>query len=154
MARRPVPAEQPEQHVGHATDAPSTEWDARLEVIIVIALGLTAVVTALSVYLNEHQEHDANRDFHQAVTSLVAAVDVGIRTPEGRVLEHRSERLSLTADDHLDKASVYTIAEVVLATSLFLIGIAGISRRWRIKVASLCTAGGIFITALVVLATA
>jgi hypothetical protein len=72
-------------------------------------------VTAGSVYLNEHQEHKANLDFHQA------------------------------AD--------YTLAEVILATSLFLFGVAGISARWRIKIGALSFATLVFLIAVVVLAT-
>jgi hypothetical protein len=48
-------------------------WEARLEIIIAIALGLAAVVTAGAVYLNEHQEHKANSDFHQATHRLLDA---------------------------------------------------------------------------------
>jgi hypothetical protein len=42
---------------------------------------------------------------------------------------------------------------VILATSLFLFGVAGISARWRIKVSALGTASVVFAVALVVLAT-
>jgi len=57
------------------------------------------------------------------------------------------------AEDHQEKAADYTLAEVILATSLFLFGVAGISSRWRIKIGALCTATGVFLIALVVLAT-
>jgi hypothetical protein len=42
---------------------------------------------------------------------------------------------------------------VVLATSLFLFGVAGLSSRWRIKIGALATATGVFLIAVVVLAT-
>jgi hypothetical protein len=42
---------------------------------------------------------------------------------------------------------------VILATSLFLFGVAGISSRWRIKIGALSVATGIFLVAIVVLAT-
>jgi hypothetical protein len=40
---------------------------------------------------------------------------------------------------------------VILATSLFLFGIAGISSRWRIKIGALSAASVVFLIALVVL---
>jgi hypothetical protein len=57
------------------------------------------------------------------------------------------------AEDHQEKAADYTLAEVILATSLFLFGVAGISSRWRIKIGALAVASGVFLVALVVLAT-
>ena len=45
------------------------------------------------------------------------------------------------------------MAEVILATSLFLFGVAGISTRWRIKIGALSCATVVFLVALVVLAT-
>jgi hypothetical protein len=151
MARRPVQLEQqpPVPHSG----GPSPKWEGRLEIIIAIALGLAAIVTAGAVYLNEHQEHKANLDFHQATHRLLAATVAGIRSPEGRALELSSSREVEDAEDHQEKASRYTLAEVILATSLFLFGVAGISSRWRIKIGSLSVATGIFLVALVVLAT-
>ena len=137
----------------HSSDAPSAAWEARLEIIIAIALGLAAIVTAGAVYLNEHQEHDAEVDFHTATHSLVRAAGAGITTPAGHVLDLQAERSTDTAQDHQDKAERYTLAEVILATSLFLFGVAGISSHWRIRVISLCIAAGVFLAALVVLAT-
>jgi hypothetical protein len=151
MARRPA---QIEQHAAPASGAPSSAWEARLEVIIAIALGLAAIVTAGSVYFNEHQEHKANLDFHQATHQLLQATVVGIRSPAGRVLELRSTHEVEDAEDHQERASHYTLAEVILATSLFLFGVAGISARWRIKIGALSVATVIFLVALVVLATA
>lgn len=57
------------------------------------------------------------------------------------------------AEDHQERASEYTLAEVILATSLFLFGVAGISSAWRIKVGALSVATVVFLVAVVVLAT-
>jgi hypothetical protein len=151
MARRPIQTEQP--HPTTQSGAPSTKVEGRLEIIIAIALGLAAIVTAGAVYLNEHQEHKANLDFHQATHRLLDATAAGIRTPAGRALEVSSTREILQAESHQDKAANYTLAEVILATSLFLFGVAGISSRWRIKIGALSVATLIFLIALVVLAT-
>jgi Flp pilus assembly protein TadB len=151
VARRPVQIEQPAVPI--ETGAPSSRWEARLEVLIAVALGLAAVVTAGAVYLNEHQEHDASLDFHSATHRLLDATAAGIRTPEGRALEASSEQQIEHAEDHQDKAARYTLAEVILATSLFLFGVAGISSRWRIKIGSLSVATTVFLIAVVVLAT-
>jgi hypothetical protein len=110
-------------------------------------------VTAGSVYLNEHQEHKATVDFHQATHELLAATAAGLRSPEGRALASTSAHEVEDAEDHQEKAADYTLAEVILATSLFLFGVAGISSRWRIKIGALSVATGIFLVALVVLAT-
>ena len=128
-------------------------WEARLEVIIAIALGLAAIVTAGSVYLNEHQEHKATRDFHTATHRLVGAAGAGLTTPRGMRLEALSEEANGDAEDHQERAAGYTLAEVILATSLFLFGIAGISERRRLKLSALATATFVFLVALVVLAT-
>ena len=150
MARRPA---QIEQQAKLSSGAPSSAWQARLEIIIAIALGLAAIVTAGAVYLNEHQEHKANLDFHQATQRLLAATAAGLRSPEGRALEVSSARQVGDAEDHQEKAANYTLAEVVLATSLFLFGVAGISSAWRIKIGALSVATFVFLIALVVLAT-
>ena len=121
--------------------------------IIAIALGLAAIFTAGAVYLNEHQEHKATIDFHAATHDLVTASIAGISTPRGKLLATRAEEGSDRADDHQEKAAGYTLAEVILATSLFLFGIAGISSRWRIKIGALGSATFVFVVALVVLVT-
>jgi Flp pilus assembly protein TadB len=151
MARRPAQIEQPA--VPTQTGVPSTRWEARFEIIIAIALGVAAVFTAGAVYLNEHQEHKATVDFHQATQRLLQATAAGIRSPQGRILELSSTHQVEDAEDHQDKASRYTLAEVILATSLFLFGVAGISSAWRIKVGAVSVATGVFLVALVVLAT-
>jgi hypothetical protein len=110
-------------------------------------------VTAGSVYLNEHQEHKATVDFHHATHDLLQATAAGIRSPRGRVLELNSTHEVDDAEDHQEKASRYTLAEVILASSLFLFGVAGISSAWRIKIGALSVATVIFLVALVLLAT-
>ena len=150
MARRPA---QHEQSVPHSSGAPSSAWEGRLEIIIAIALGLAAIVTAGAVYLNEHQEHDAELDFHSATHALIAAGHAGLTTTAGHVLEVRAERATKSAEGHQDKAASYTLAEVILATSLFLFGVAGISSRWRIKIGAFSSATIVFLVAIVVLAT-
>jgi presenilin-like A22 family membrane protease len=125
-----------------------------MEIIIAVALGLAAIVTAGAVFLNEHQEHKAEQDFHTATHSIVLATGAGVRTPAGHALELRAERFERSAEDHQERAATYTLAEVILATSLFLFGVAGISARWRLKVATLLIASGVFLTALIVLAIA
>jgi hypothetical protein len=126
---------------------------SRLDIVIAIALGLAAIVTAASVYLNEQQEHKATLNFHEATHRLIDATSAGLHTPSGKALEAASEDEINRAQDHQERAATYTLAEVILATSLFLFGIAGISSRWRIKIGALSTATFVFITALVVLAT-
>ena len=153
MAQRLSQSDQQEQQWGHASDAPSPAWEARLEIIIAIMLGLAAIVTAGAVYLNEHQEHEATLDFHQGTHDIVRAVGVGAETPRGRALEDQAERTNDNAENHQERAARYTLAEVILATSLFLFGVAGISSRWRIKIGAFTTAAGVFIVALVVLAS-
>jgi hypothetical protein len=83
----------------------------------------------------------------------VRAAGAGVRTPAGHTLEARAEQSNASAESHQEKAADYTLAEVILATSLFLFGIAGLSSRWHIKVGALGTATGVFLVALVVLAT-
>jgi hypothetical protein len=153
VARRPAQLEHHEEHLRHASDAPSPIWEGRLEILIAVALGLAAIVTAGAVFLNEHQEHRAELDFHQATHSIVRAAGAGLRTPTGHVLEQQAEEANRSAEDHQEKAASYTLAEVILATSLFLFGVAGISSRWLIKVAAFSTAAGVFLIALVILAT-
>jgi len=150
MSRRPAQAE---LHTTHPSGGPSSATEGRLDVIIAIALGLAAIVTAGAVYLNEHQEHKANLDFHQATHRLLDATAAGIRTPRGRTLEATSVSEVEHAEDHQEKAANYTLAEVILATSLFLFGVAGISSRWRIKIGSFSVATFVFLVAIVVLAT-
>ena len=76
MARRPV---RPATHAA----VQGERQGSRFDVLIAIALGLAAIVTAASVYLNEHQEHSAELDFHQATHELIGATAAGSRTPAG-----------------------------------------------------------------------
>jgi hypothetical protein len=138
---------------GHSGQQPAHPWDSRLEIVIAVALGLAAIVTAASVYLNEHQEHDATRDFHHATHQLVYGAAAGISTPQGRALELSSQADIQHAEDHQNRAADYTLAEVILATSLFLFGVAGVSAARRIKVGALISASIVFTVALVILAT-
>src|SRR5262249_48281331 len=106
-----------------------------------------------AVYLNEHQEHEATLDFHRGTHDIVRAVGVGAETPQGLALEDKAEQTNDAAENHQERAARYTLAEGILATSLFLLGVAGITNRWRIKIGAFSTASGVFVVALVVLAS-
>jgi hypothetical protein len=147
MARRPA------QHRRHGLAGDTDPSGGQLEILIAIALGVAAIVTAGAVFLNEHQEHKATLDFHEATHRLLDATSVGLRTPRGRALEASSEAEVDAAEDHQEKAASYTLAEVILATSLFLLGVAGISHRRTIKVGALSAGGLVFLSALLILAT-
>jgi hypothetical protein len=121
--------------------------------MIAVALGLAAIVTAAAVYRDEQEEHEATKDFHAATSYLVSAVDAGIASPRGSELKARADQAAHDAEDHQERAISYTLAEVILATSLFLFGIAGISKLWVIKIGALSTASVVFVVAAVVLAT-
>ena len=150
MARR---YPQPEQPTSDPSDASSRPWETRIQILIAVALGLAAIVTAVAVYRDEQEEHEATKDFHAATTYLVSAVDAGIASPLGRELKARAEQATHDAEDHQERAISYTLAEIILATSLFLFGIAGISKLWVIKIGALSTASVVFAVAVVVLAT-
>jgi Flp pilus assembly protein TadB len=141
--------QQPEQHVRERGP-----WDSRLDLIIAIALGLAAVVTAGSVYLNEKQEHKATVDFHTATHLLVEASDFGLRTPRGRQVDAAASREFDHAEEQQEKATRYTLVEVILASSLFLLGVAGIAGQTRIRLGALGAATITFVSALVLLASA
>ena len=128
--------------------------DSRLELVIAIALGLAALVTAGSVYLNEKQEHKATVDFHRATHLLIEATDFGLRTPRGREADAAAGRELEHAEDQQEKATRYTLVEVILASSLFLLGVGGVARQGQVKVGSLAAAAVMFATALIFLATA
>ena len=57
------------------------------------------------------------------------------------------------AEDQQEKATRYTLIEVILASSLFLLGVAGVAAETRVKYGALAAAAIIFVTALVLLAT-
>jgi hypothetical protein len=128
--------------------------DTRLDLIIAIALGLAAIVTAGSVFLNEKQEHKATVDFHHATHLLIEANGLGLRTPRGADVAAESDREFAHAEDQQEKATRYTLVEVILASSLFLLGVAGVAKQSRVKLGALAAAGITFATSLVLLATA
>jgi hypothetical protein len=142
----------PEHPTSVPSDASSRPWETRIQILIAAALGLAAIVTAAAVYRNEQEDHKADKDFHAATTYLVSAVGAGITSPRGRELEALAEQTEHEAEDHQDRATSYTLAEVILATSLFFFGIAGISKLWVIKIGALSCASVVFVVAVVVLA--
>ena len=150
MARR---YPEPEHATSVSGDASSHPWETRIQILIAVALGLAAIVTAAAVYRNEQEEHKATKAFHAANLYLVSAVGAGITSPRGKELEAQAEQAEDDADDHQERATGYTLAEVILATSLFLFGIAGISRFWIIKIGALSSASVVFVVAVIVLAT-
>ena len=150
MARR---YPQPEQPTPDPNDASSRPWGTRVQILIAVSLGAAAIVTATAVYRNEQEDHKATKDFHAATSYLVSAVGAGITSPRGRELEALAEQAEQDAEDHQERATSYTLAELILATSLFLFGIAGVSSLWIIKIGALSTALVVFAVAVVVLAT-
>ena len=150
MARR---YPEPEQPTSVPSDASSRPWETRIQILIAVALGLAAIVTAAAVYRNEQEDHKATKDYHAATAYLVSAVGAGIISPRGRELEGLAKQAENDAEDHQDRATHYTLAEVILATSLFLFGIAGISKLWIIKIGAFSCASVVFVIAVVVLAT-
>ena len=149
MARR---YPQPEQPTSDPSGATSRPWETQIQILIAVALGLAAIVTAAAVYRNEQEDHKATKDFHAATTYLVSAVGAGITSPRGREFETLSEQAEHVAEDHQERATSYTLAEVILATSLFLFGIAGISSLWIIKIGAFSSASVVFVVAVIVLA--
>lgn len=149
MARR---IQQPEHLHGPGEQRESS--GSSLELVIAIALGLVAIITAGSVYLNEKQEHKAVVDFHQATHLLIESNGLGPRTPRGIEAMEASEAEFTHAEDQQEKATRYTLVEVILASSLFLLGVAGVARDRRVKVGALAAASVVFVTALALLATA
>jgi hypothetical protein len=144
---------EPEHPTDVPSDASSRPWEKRIQILIAVALGLAAIVTAVTVYRNEQEDHKATNDFHAATSYLVSAVGAGITTPRARELEALAEEAEHDAEDHQERATSYTLAEVILATSLFLFGIAGVSTLWIIKIGALSSASLVFAVAVVVLAT-
>src|SRR5262245_23128576 len=151
MARR---YPEPEHPTSVSSDASAARpWETRIQILIAVALGLAAIVTASAVYRNEQEDHKAEKDFHAATTYFVSAVGVGITSPRGQGLEALAHQTEDDAQDHQDRATSYTLAEVILATALFLFGIAGISSLWIIKIGAFSCASVVFVIAVVVLAT-
>jgi Flp pilus assembly protein TadB len=150
MARR---YPRPEHSTSDPSDASSHPWETRIQILIAVALGLAAIVTAAAVYRNEQEDHAATKNFHASTFYLVSAVGAGVTSPRGRELEALAEQADQDAEDHQERATNYTLAEVILASSLFLFGIAGISSVWIIKIGALSTALVVFGVAVVLLAT-
>lgn len=151
MARR---IQQPEHLHGPGEQRGRESGGSSLELVIAIALGLVAIITAGSVYLNEKQEHKAVVDFHQATHLLIESNGLGPRTPRGIAAMEASDAEFTHAEDQQEKATRYTLVEVILASSLFLLGVAGVARDRRVKVGALAAASVVFVTALALLATA
>jgi hypothetical protein len=114
-------------------------WESRIEIVIAVALGLAAIVTAGAVYLNEDEEHKATLDFHEATHRLLDATAADLNTPRGRALEAAAADEIVRAEDHQERAADYTLAEVILASSLFLFGIAGESRSAHCRLRASCS---------------
>jgi hypothetical protein len=146
MARRYQQPENPVHPVGR--------WDSRLELTIAVGLGLVAIVIAGSVYLNEKQEHKATVDFHRATHLLIEADGVVLTNPRSRQLIAASDREFQHGQDQQERATRYTLVEVILASSLFLLGVAGVARHDRVKIGAFVAAGLTFTTALVLFAGA
>lgn len=192
--------------------------DGRLEIVIAIMLGLGAIVTALSVYLIDQHDDEAQLKFNQAVVKtneasaayvegaqqqgsdeaiffeyVDAAQDrVGvaqyllteIMRPELREMVlwwsesphptpfveenphfeqpeiDEGDRLSAeaqddfeTAADEQDAGDRFIMVGVIVAASLFLFGIAGVTDRFSIRVGTMITGGLTFLVALGLLLT-
>src|SRR5215831_12157843 len=67
MARR---YPEPEHPTSVPSDASSRPWETRIQILIAVALGLAAIVTASAVYRNEQEDHKADKDFHAATGYL------------------------------------------------------------------------------------
>ena len=103
---------EPEHPTSLPSDASSRPWETRIQIVIAVALGFAAIVTAAAVYRNEQEDHKATKDFHAATTYLVGAVGAGITSPRGRELEALAEQANHDAEDHQERATSYTLAEV------------------------------------------
>jgi Flp pilus assembly protein TadB len=150
VARRPAQKE----HGAAAPHSPSRRPGSRLDTGIAVALGLVAIVTAGSVYLNEKQEHKATVDFHEATHLLLEASSTGLQTAAGKEQAAAAQREFDHAEDQQEKATRYTLVEVILASSLFLLGVAGVAGQSRVKHGAVAAAAVTFVTALVLLAAA
>ncbi|MSO41639.1 MAG: hypothetical protein EXQ70_07075 [Solirubrobacterales bacterium] len=149
-----------------ADDPRLHRWNRPLEITIAIALGLAAIVTAGSVYLNEKQEHKATLGFNEAIHLITAAnaeatQAIAARPAEARrssndaiELDHEAEQKFLEAAEKQERATRYTLIEVVLASALFLFGVAGLARTFTIKVGALGAGATIFATAVILFAVA
>jgi hypothetical protein len=77
-------------------------------------------------------------------------------TPNFYAAQHSattSQRNFKEAKLEQDKADHYTLIEVILATALFLYGIAGVTRNMTVKLGTMGMGAGIFIVSLALLIT-
>jgi hypothetical protein len=198
-------------------------WTGRLELIITVLLGLTAIVGAFAALKNEQRNHDATFEFSEGIKNFDDAgqfyatgnatfthdqtlfleyakaiqandkqlatyifnnlmgepLQAGVKWWEGpnakaKVPEQtpftsknpdyaipqlteaqNSTNASRTnfseAREQQDKADHFTLVEVILATALFLFGIAGVTRNMTLRVGTLGFGTLIFVASLVLL---
>jgi hypothetical protein len=204
--------------------SPRRHW--RLELLITVALGVAAIVSAFAAYKNEQRNHAATVHFSEGITNfdnagqlfatanstlsrdqsqflayaaalhdrkaalaefivrhlmdprLQAAVawwqskaNTGQQRPAPTPFTNRDPSYAIpeqhqavqrTADSkrRFDQAKIeqenadhFQLIEVILATALFLYGIAGVTRNMTLKLGTLCTGGVIFLISLVLLIT-
>jgi hypothetical protein len=215
-----APPDLPEHlHFQRGEDPRSRRWDPLLEVVITVALGLAAVVTALSLYLNERSDHESQVKFNETIehvnastASATQAVQMSAQDhsvfavysslyydkgpnfasylietamserlrkmvhwwantkgsgrtpftkknpyythPDAKLAAHETEAAEAAFADAKaaqNDASDYVLIEVILATALFLYGIAGVTRRFTIRIGTLGAGAFIFVIACVLL---
>jgi hypothetical protein len=101
-------------------------------------------------------EGPANVKQAQPATTPFVSGDPGYTIPERTQALRRtrdSTRRFEEAKVDQDNADHYELIEVILATSLFLYGIAGVTRSMPVKLGTLATGGAIFLISLVLLIT-
>jgi hypothetical protein len=200
-----------------------SRWTGRLELIITVLLGLTAVVGAFAALKNEQRNHDATFQFSEGIKNFDDAgqfyatgnatfthdqslfleyakaiqandkqladyifnnlmgptLQAGVKWWQGANAKQKNpEQTPFTpknpdygipqlteaqnstnasrsnfadARTEQDKADHFTLVEVILATALFLYGIAGVTRNMTLKVGTLASGSLIFVVALVLL---
>ena len=207
---------------GTETEGPRSSaedhWNARLEVAIAIALGLAAIVTALTVLLIDQHDDEAMVQFNNGVASVTEATgsyvqastqrsadqalfteylkatqrpeDAGVadylreevmrdqlrravvwwsnspydspfikqnpfyRSPEAeRASELTSESAAQfeSAQDEQNAGDLYILVGVIVSAALFLYGIAGVTRRFKIRVGTFAAGTFVFLFALALL---
>ena len=197
-----------------------------LELLITVALGMAAVVSAFAAYKNEQRNHAAAVHFSEGITNfdnagqLFATANSTLSRDQSQflayatalhdrkaalaefILRHlmdprlqaavawwqsqantsqphpattpftnrdpsyaipeQQQAVERTADSkqRFDQAKLeqenadhFQLIEVILATALFLYGIAGVTRNTTVKLGTLCTGGVIFLISLVLLIT-
>jgi len=219
----PPPEEEPESA---APEGKKPSRSKHLDLIIAIALGLTAIVGAFAAYKNEQRNHAASEHFSLAITEFDEAGQL-VSSANTTLLRDQSQFLAYVTDVHDNKpllasyilhhvmdarlragvqwwqspantsqpvpagtpftpndpdyvipeltqaakqtaesnrdfaeaktqqenADHFTLVEVILATALFLYGIAGVTRSTPIKLGTLGMGGAIFLVSLVLLIT-